>query len=364
VEAVAKEGDLKAVILCGGEATRLRPLTHAMPKHLIPITNRPVIEHIIFAIKQAGLEEIGLVVSPKTIDHFHAHLQDGTRLGIKLEYILQEEPKGLAHAVACVRDFVGEGNFLVYLGDNLLEKGIVDQVKSFAKLHPDALISLIELDDPRRFGVVRLEKGEIKELIEKPQRPLSNLAIAGVYVFTPVIFRAISEIVPSFRGELEITDAIQKLIDWGYCVLPHRIEGWWKDVGRPEDLLEANRLVLEGLKESRIDGAKIDVASSLEGPVSLAPGVVIQKSQIVGPVIVGERARIVRSEVGPYVAVGARCQLIESSVQNTIIEGAQVEGNVHMLSDSIIGAATVVALRGNKVLQLIMSDYSQVAMRD
>lgn len=357
---------MKALILCAGEATRLRPLTYALPKHLLPVANRPVIEHVIDAIKRAGITEIGLVVSLKTMEQFRAHLGDGQRRGVQLEYILQPEPRGLAHAVACARDFVSQDDFLVYLGDNLVEEGLTTLLQEFREARPEALLSLVKVEDPRRFGVAVLEGNEIKRLIEKPAEPLSNLAIAGIYVFQPIIFEAISEIRPSPRGELEITDAIQRLIDRGYRVLPHRIEGWWKDVGKPEDLLEANRLLLRRLGDTSLEGAWLDeaTATTLEGPVALAPGVKVRNSHITGPVVIGADAEISNAQVGPDVALGRRCHIAQVRIQNAIImEGARISGGPALptLTDSIIGADAVIALQSNGRYQLLVANRSRVA---
>ncbi|MCX6096839.1 MAG: glucose-1-phosphate thymidylyltransferase, partial [Candidatus Bipolaricaulota bacterium] len=293
---------MKAVVLCGGEGTRMRPLSYSQPKHLIPIANRPVIERILATIAAAGITEIGIVVSPSTQEAFEAHLGEGERFGLHLDYIVQHEPKGLAHAVKCAEPFIGKDAFLLYLGDNLVQHGVEPIVERFMAGDSQAAISLVSVEDPCRFGVARVERGRIVKLVEKPTDPPSNLAIAGIYVFSSVIFSAIERIVPSTRGELEITDAIQRLIDDGGRVIPHTITGWWKDVGRPDDMIEANRLLLDQL-EPQVDGA-VDGSSEIVGTVEIGRGARVTKSKLFGPAILGENVVLENAVVGPYVSFG------------------------------------------------------------
>jgi len=364
---------MRAIVLCAGEGTRLRPLTWARPKHLLPIANRPVIELILEAIGEAGIEEVGLVVSPAAEEQFREHLGSSVR-GLKVSYILQREPKGLAHAIQCAEGFVGgdEGPFLVYLGDNLLERGVKGLVERFDHEAPDAdaMISLAEVDDPRQFGVAVVEAGEIKSVVEKPKEPPSELAIVGAYIFDRHIFEAISKISPSPRGELELTDAIRWLIEHGYRVLPYMIEGWWKDVGRPEELLEANRLLLEGL-EPRVDG-ELDGGTEVSGSgaVVVAEGAKIRGSELIGPVVIGADALIEDSVVGPYASIGEGAQIRRGEISRSIVmEGARLEGL--RLEDSLIGRDSEIEIEmemepgGSPVsswsYKLILGDNSRIS---
>lgn len=350
---------MKAVILCGGEGTRMRPLTYSLAKHLIPIANRPVIELILETIKDAGISETGIVVSPSTKEAFKAHLEDGPRYGVQLAYIVQQEPKGLAHAVQCAKAFVGDEPFLLYLGDNLLENGVKDLVSAFRDADCQAAISLARVVDPRHFGVARLEGGAIKELLEKPKDPPSNLAIVGTYVFDSHIFAAIGKIKPSQRGELEITDAIQQLIDDGYRVIPHRTTGWWKDVGKPDDMIEANRLLLENLTPM-VEGM-IDAKSQIEGKVAVGKGAQVRSSRLVGPVLMGKGTVIENSVLGPHVSIGDGATIKNSKIENSIVlEGAAIE-SMEGIDHSLIGRyAGVKRASGLSGYCLLLGDRCQV----
>lgn len=327
---------MKAVVLCAGEGTRLRPLTYTSAKHLIPVANRPVIHYTLDALREAGVTDIGLVVSPNVEAEFKAALGDGSPWGVRLSYIRQSDPKGLAHAVGCAREFVGDDPFLVYLGDNLLEQGVEAFVRDYEADPTAAGIMLTEVDDPTRFGVVRLEGDRITELVEKPNDPPSRLAIVGVYQFDPSIFDAIDRIEPSWRGELEITDAIQTLIDDGKTVRPHRVQGWWKDAGKPEDMIDANRLVLEGLCDPPIQS---DIAddSQISGRVAVAEDVTVQRSVLRGPLVIGEGAVIRDAFVGPFTSIDRNVHLSESEIEYSIVMAeATIEG-IRRVDHSLIG---------------------------
>jgi len=302
-----------------------------------------VIELILEAIREAGPKDVGIVVSPNVEEQFKGHLKDGSSWGLRISYILQREPKGLAHAVQCAEEFVGEEPFLVYLGDNLLEQGVEELVERFDHDTSNATISLAEVEDPRRFGVAIVEHGEIRGLIEKPQEPPSDLAVVGAYIFDHHIFEAIKKVKPSFRGELEITDAIQRLIDDGYRVSPYMITGWWRDVGSPEDMLEANRLLLERL-EPKIEG-EIDEGSEVRGAVAIAKGARVVGSRLIGPLVIGEGAVIEDSLIGPYASIGSGVELRGSEVSSSIVmEGARIAGL--RLKDSLIGRGSELKLDG------------------
>jgi len=350
---------MKALVLCGGEGTRMRPLSYSQPKHLIPIANRPVIERILLAIREAGLSEIGIVVSPSTQEAFQASLLDGSRYGLRLSYIVQHEPKGIAHAVACAESFVGDDSFVLYLGDNLMQNAVEEIVKRFTTSGCHAVISLVQVEDPRRFGVARLEGETIVELVEKPVDPPSDLAIAGVYVFCPLIFSAIRKITPSQRGELEITDAIQRLIDDGYNVIHHRITGWWKDVGNPEDMIAANRLLLEDLG-AKIAG-EIDDSSRIEGGVQIGQGTLVRRSRVIGPVIISEDAVLEDAIIGPYVSIGRNVLIRNSQVTNSIILKEAAITGVGRIEKSLIGRGTQISLgKSRSGRSFVLGDHCQV----
>ena len=261
--------DLKGLILSGGKGTRLRPITHTSAKQLVPVANKPVLFYGIEAMAGAGIREVGIIIAPETGDEIRTAAGDGSRFGVKLTYIVQDAPLGLAHAVLTAEQFLGDSPFVMYLGDNLLQGGIEDLVTAFRTNGPDALILLTPVPDPENFGVAELSDGAVVRLVEKPQAPQTDLALVGVYMFTPTIHDAARAITPSGRGELEITDAIQHLVDQGQRVEPHVVKGWWKDTGRLEDMLAANRLVLDTI-ESRLDGDLID--SQVDGRVVIESG--------------------------------------------------------------------------------------------
>ncbi|MCR4392083.1 MAG: glucose-1-phosphate thymidylyltransferase [Candidatus Acetothermia bacterium] len=331
---------MKAVVLCGGGGTRVRPFTYTLAKHLLPVAGRPVVAFALEAIREAGIADVGIVVSPSVEGQFRELFGDGERFGIEITYIVQPEPKGLAHAVLCAEGFVGEEPFHVYLGDNLLEHGVAGLVEQFREEKPAAAVALARVEDPRRFGVAVVEGGRLKRLVEKPADPPSNLAVVGAYAFDARVFQAARAVSPSFRGELELTDALQWLIDHGHRVLPYRIEGWWQDVGRPEDLLLANRLLLDRLS-SRIEG-EVDRATRIEGPVAVASGARVRGSRIVGPVVIGEGAVVEGAAMGPHVAIGPRAVVRDAEVADSILmDGARIEG-VTGITGSVIGRNVIV----------------------
>lgn len=324
---------MKAVVLCGGEGTRLRPFTHTQPKHLLPVAGRPVVEHALAAVHAAGITDVGIVVSPSAERQFRDRLGDGARLGLRLAYAVQPEPRGLAHAVLCAEEFVGDSPFLVYLGDNLLQHGIAAVVDLFRSQEPAAVVTLRRVADPRRFGVAVIEDGRLTRLVEKPPVPPSDLAIVGAYACTPLLFQAAREVKPSFRGELELTDCLQWLLDHGHPVLPCEVTGWWQDVGRPADLLAANRLLLAALAP-RTEG-EVDETTTVHGPVVVEAGARVVKSRLIGPVVIGEGAVVERSEVGPHVAVGAHAEVRDAAIADSILmERAVVVGKV---SGGVVG---------------------------
>ncbi|MBI1730801.1 glucose-1-phosphate thymidylyltransferase [Candidatus Acetothermia bacterium] len=353
---------MKAVVLCAGEGTRLRPLTHTSAKHLIPVANRPVIAYTIEAIRESGINEIGVVVSPNVEEEFKLALGDGSKWDVQISYILQESPKGLAHAVSCAKEFVKNEPFLVYLGDNLLENGVTEIVKEFQRSKTGASLLLTEVKDPSSFGVASLAKDRIVKLVEKPKHPPSNLAVVGVYLFSPTIFEAIAQIKPSWRGELEITDAIQWLIDQGIEVRPHLVKGWWKDVGRPEDMIDANRLILEKLELQIF--SEIGQDSKIVGRVSIAEGVQIRASELRGPLLIGPGAVIENSFIGPFTSIGQGVRIVSSEIEYSIVmSGASIEG-AGRVDHSLIGR-NVRIFRGKRppeTYHFVIGDNSEVRL--
>ena len=353
---------MKAVVLCAGEGTRLRPLTHTSAKHLIPVANRPVIEYTLESIREADITEVGVVVSPNVEEEFKTALKDGSKWGIKISYIRQEHPKGLAHAVSCAREFIDGEPFMVYLGDNLLEQGVTKIVENFKNSDAGASLLLTEVEDPTSFGVACVDGDRIVKLVEKPKEPPSNLAVVGVYLFSPRIFEAIEDIEPSWRGELEITDAIQRLIDYGAEVHPHLVEGWWKDVGRPDDMIDANRLILEKL-ELNVQ-SEIGSDSQLVGRVWIEEGVQIKNSEIRGPVKISSGAVIEDSFLGPFTSIGKDVCIKESEIEYSIVmEQARIEG-AGRIDHSLIGRNVYIHHRANapETYHFVIGDNSEVQL--
>lgn len=328
-------GDLKGLILSGGKGTRLQPITHTSAKQLVPVANKPVLFYGIEAMTEAGITEIGIIIAPETGDEIQELVGDGAKFGAEITYILQDAPEGLAHAVLTAEAFLGDSAFVMYLGDNLLQGGIVSLAEQFRSSTPDALILLTKVPDPEHFGVAELSDGKVVALAEKPARPKTDLALVGVYMFTPSVFDAARAIEKSPRGELEITDAIQHLVDSGKTVEPHLVDGWWKDTGRLEDMLQANRLVLEDIPR-RVDGELID--SSVDGRVIVEPGAVLERTVVRGPAVIGADARLTDAYVGPYTAIGQNVIVERAEVEYSILlEGARIADLGARLEASLIG---------------------------
>ncbi len=314
---------LKGLILSGGKGTRLRPITHTSAKQLVPVANKPVLFYGIEAMAEAGIEDVGIIIAPETGGEIEAAAGDGSRFGVRVTYVLQDEPLGLAHAVLTAEEFLGADPFVMYLGDNLLQGGISDLVAAFREHEPDALILLTPVPDPQNYGVAELDAepgssspGRVRRLVEKPSEPASDLALVGVYMFTAGIHDAARAISPSARGELEITDAIQHLVDSGRRVEPHIVRGWWKDTGRLEDMLEANRLILDNLV-GRVDGELLD--SHLDGRVVVEAGARLERTRVRGPAVIGAGATLKDCYIGPYTAIGAGCEISDAEVEHSIL---------------------------------------------
>jgi glucose-1-phosphate thymidylyltransferase len=360
---------LKGLILSGGRGTRLRPITHTSAKQLVPVANKPVLFYGIEAMASAGIADVGIIIAPETGDEIREAAGDGSRFGVSITYIVQDEPLGLAHAVLTAEPFLGDSPFVMYLGDNLLQGGIADLVAAFRANGPDALILLTPVADPQNYGVAELapdddggRPGRVVRLIEKPAVPVTNLALVGVYMFTAGIHRAARAISPSARGELEITDAIQHLVDSGLRVEPHIVSGWWKDTGRLVDMLEANRLVLDNI-ETRVEGELID--SSADGRVVVEPGARLERSTVRGPAIIGARARLIDAYVGPYTAVGEGCVIEHAEVEHSILlSGSSVTGLDGRMESSLLGRNVVVGrdVRQPRAYRFMVGDNSEIGI--
>jgi glucose-1-phosphate thymidylyltransferase len=352
---------MKALVLAGGKGTRLRPLTYAMPKQLIPVANQPILFYVLRHIEQAGIEDVGVIVSPETGGQIEEAVA-GNFPGLRLRYIVQDEPLGLAHAVLVARDFLGDEPFLMYLGDNLINQGVGEFMTTFETSGADAVILLKELDDPRMFGVAVVDgEGHVVRLVEKPKEPPSNLGLVGVYLFSPEIHTAIASIKPSWRGELEITDAIQWLVENGRYVKSFVLDEWWLDTGKKDDLLEANRTVLDGLACREANGY-VDEASRIIGRVVIAEGARIEDSVVRGPVVIGAGTVVRSSSVGPYSSIGERCLIDGSAVQDCVImDGARIE-NVDRIEESIVGRNVSVRRPASqsRALRLMLGDQAEV----
>ncbi len=350
---------MKALILSGGTGSRLRPLTYTGAKQLIPVANKPILFYAIEAIRDAGIHEIGIIVGD-TREEVKRAVGDGSPWGVKVTYIEQDAPRGLAHAVKISAGFVGDDDFLMFLGDNLVRDGVSAFVHQFRTRNPNSLILLSRVPDPQRFGVAELENGRVVRLIEKPDVPPSDLALVGVYLFDKNIFTAVNAIKPSRRNELEITDAIQYLVDHEFVVDSHVIEGWWKDTGKPEDVLEANRMMLEYI-DSDVRGT-VDEESQIFGRAVVAPDAEIINSIIRGPVMIGQGARIVDSYIGPFTAISERVQVLGSEVENSIVlQDTIIDQIPTRIDSSLIGKNVRIARIADrpKALNFVLGDNSR-----
>jgi glucose-1-phosphate thymidylyltransferase len=387
---------LKGLILSGGKGTRLRPITHTSAKQLVPVANKPVLFYGIEAMAAAGVSEIGIIIAPETGEEIRAAAGDGERFGVRIEYIIQDEPLGLAHAVLTAEPFLGPSPFVMYLGDNLLQGGIAELVSAFREHEPDALILLTPVPDPQNYGVAELEGasavamvavgasggvsdtkgafdaaaggagqgtvGRVVRLVEKPSEPRTDLALVGVYMFTSSIHDAARSIQPSARGELEITDAIQQMVDAGLRVEPHIVRGWWKDTGRLEDMLEANRLILDNLSE-RLHGELID--SQVDGRVVIEAGARLERTSVRGPAIIGAGAVLRDCYVGPYTAIGEGCQIVGAEVEHSILlAGSSVCDLDGRMESSLLGR-NVTVRRGDRqprAYRFMVGDNSDISI--
>jgi glucose-1-phosphate thymidylyltransferase len=352
---------MKGLILAGGAGTRLRPITHTSAKQLVPIANKPILFYVVEQLAAAGVKDIGVVVGEAAAE-IESALGDGSRFGVDVTYILQEQPLGLAHCLLVAREFLGNDDFVVYLGDNMLQQELKPFVDGFEARspRPAAQILLAHVDDPRNFGVATLDvNGDVVQLVEKPASPPSDLALAGVYLFDTHVHAAVAELQPSARGEYEITDAIQWLIDHGHQVAHEVLAGWWIDTGKKDPLLDCNRLVLDTI-EPRIDGV-LDDESRVEGRVVIEAGARLERSVVRGPAIIGADAVLVDTYVGPYTSIGAGCELRDAEIEHSVVLDASRIIGVHRIQDSLLGREVEVVRSGErpKATRLMLGDHSR-----
>lgn len=326
---------IKALVLSGGRGTRLRPITHTSAKQLVPIANKPILFYGLEAIRDAGIVDTGIIVGD-THREIEEAVGSGDRFGLRVTYIRQDQPLGLAHAVKTAREYMGSEPFVMYLGDNLIMGGITDFVSEFRKNRPNAQILLARVDNPSDFGVAELSEGRVTHLEEKPKEPRSNLALVGVYMFDSEVFEAVDSIRPSWRNELEITDAIQYLIDSGREVRAHEVTGWWKDTGKLEDILEANRMILEDI--SRDIRGTVDGSSRVDGNVVIDEGASVEGSVLRGPLVIGRGSRIVKSYIGPFTSIYHDVTVQNSEIEHSIVlENSKIANLGHRMERSLIG---------------------------
>ncbi len=352
---------MKALVLSGGKGSRLRPITHTSAKQLIPVANKPILFYGLEALRDAGLRDVGIVVGD-TAEEIRAAVGDGSAWDLDVTYIPQAEPLGLAHAVIVSREYLADDDFVMYLGDNLLLEGLGPFVREFGRHRPNAQIFLAAVPQPERFGVAVLEGDRVVRLVEKPREPISDLALVGVYLFDATVHEAVASVEPSWRGELEITDSIQALIDAGRTVRAEMVSGWWKDTGHLEDLLEANRMLLSTL-EARVDG-EVDARSRLVGPVVVEAGGKVSRSVIRGPAVIGRDTIVEDSLVGPHASIYYGCRIARSEIEDSIImERCRIE-DVAGLAQSLLGKDVEVR-RGRArpaMHRLMLGDQSQVEL--
>lgn len=354
---------MKGLILSGGKGTRLRPLTHTAAKQLVPVANKPILFYVIENLIHAGIQDVGIIISPETGSLVREAVGEGERWGVHITYILQAEPAGLAHAVSTARDFLGDETFVMYLGDNLIGSRIDSFLETFWQGHMDALVLLKEVDNPSQFGIAEIDAaGNLLRLVEKPPVPPSNLALVGVYIFSPEIHPAIARLEPSWRGEYEITDAIQIMLESGKKVGSRQLASWWLDTGKKDDLLTANTIVLDEWIRRDIQG-EIDDLSQISGRVTIAPGARIHNSTLRGPIIIGTGCLIKNSFIGPFTSIGDYSQVEDSVIEHSVLLNDIQINQIDRLEDSLIGKnARIIRHDRHRCLRLMIGDDSVVEL--
>jgi glucose-1-phosphate thymidylyltransferase len=354
---------MKGLILSGGKGTRMRPITHTAAKQLLPVANKPILFYAVEAIKAAGIDEIGIIISPETGNDVREALGDGKRWNAKITYIVQDEPKGLAHAVKTARDFLQDSSFVMYLGDNLIKDGVAPMVRRFEESNADASILLKHVANPSSFGVAQLtDTGRIVCLEEKPQQPKSDLALVGVYLFNKNIHKAIDEIKPSRRGELEITDAIQRLVDTKFHVDSHILNTWWLDTGKKDDMLEANRVVLDEMTEFTQDGV-FEGNTVISGRVHVGKGTTLKDCHVRGPAVIGDNCVLEDTYIGPFTSIGDNAKITKTEIEYSIVrENCKIVAFEGRIESSLIGV-NVELTRGHRkpcAYSFMLGDDSKV----
>lgn len=358
---------MKSLILAGGKGTRLRPLTYAMAKQLVPVANQPILFYGLDQLYQAGVREFGIIISPETGESIQQAVALWQPKDAQITYIPQDKPAGLAHAVKTARPFLGNAPFIMYLGDNLINIDLAGLLERFERRQSDALILLKPVENPSAFGVAELKEDgfTVKRLVEKPKNPKSNLALIGVYFFTAKIFEAVDKIQPSWRGELEITDAIQKLLDEGSPVDSHIHDGWWLDTGKKDDLLAANCTVLgDYIRRCMILG-HVCPNSEIQGMVEVDAEAEIIKSKIIGPVRIGRGVRIENSVIGPNTSIGPGCIVLNSHIENSVLlDSCQVKNIAHWIRNSLVGNFSVIQGKTSpdESIQLLVANHSELTI--
>jgi len=350
---------MKALVLSGGKGTRLRPLTFTCAKQLIPVANKPILGYVLDQVAATGIRQIGVITAPETGQYVEDYVGDGSKWNVGVDYISQE-PLGLAHAVKTAQPFLANDSFVMCLGDNVTGQGLKTFVQKFQKEHLDALIILKEVDNPSGFGVAQLDdEGNIVRLVEKPKTPMGNLAIIGTYLFSSKVHKAIEKIKPSWRGELEITDAIQEMINMGFTVKAEILNSWWLDTGKKDDILSANAKILDAYIERDIQGNVVD--STIDGRVKVEAGAKVVNSTVRGPCIIGKNALIENSFIGPYTSIGENSKIFKSHLEYCVTLENVIVTDVERLEDSLIGKnAKVTKNQKNRTIKLHIGDYSEV----
>lgn len=343
---------MKALVLCAGRGTRLRPLTHTQAKAALPVAGRPVVGHILHYLSRHGFADVGVVISPGQEELRQVEGPAGQRL----TFIQQARPLGIANAVAAAQDYLGQEPFLLYLGDNLTDQDLWPLLDRFREEGPDGLIAVRKVSDPQQFGVAVLDGDRITKVVEKPASPPSNLAIAGLYLFTSQVHQAIAHLQPSARGEYEITDAIARLVDDGGTVLAAQMTGWWQDMGTPEGMLAANILLLDGITTDISPEVSLDSAK-IQGRVTIGAGTRLQNVRLRGPLSIGPGCSLTDAYVGPYTSIGANCTIVDASMENSILlPGCRLEGPSFHLEGSLLGRRAVIQLRSGRAATLLLGD--------
>lgn len=349
--------DVKALVLCAGRGSRLRPLTYTRPKASLPVAGRPVLGHVLDYLLRQGFTEVGVVIGPQQEE---LRPLAATRPDQRVEVIVQEQPYGISHAVRVARPFLGDEPFLLYLGDNLTDEQLGPALARFQQSQPAAVITLREVANPSAFGVAEVVSDRVVAVVEKPSRPPSNLAVAGLYLFSADVHAAIETLTPSIRGELEITDAIARLIDWHRPVLAHRMSGWWQDMGSAEGLLAANASLLDGIA-SEVDSTAILEEVQIQGRVRIGSGALLRRVRLRGPLVIGCGTRVTDSYIGPYTSIGDGARIEQVAVENSILlPECHLEGPALWLDDSLVGSGAEIWTRAGRSVSLLVGDGARI----